>query len=67
MAMDDARQLHFRCRMLTTRVDNFDDLLWGLLVLLDNAVFSTSRLRTFPFQPQETRMIQGSIEVEVRV
>ena len=53
MAMDDAGQLHFRCRVLTTRLNNFNDLLWGLLVLLGNAVFITSRVTTFQFQPQE--------------
>ena len=56
MAMDDAGQLHFCCRVLT-RVLTFNDLLWGLLVLLGNAVFSTSRVTTFQFQPQEPCMI----------
>ena len=52
MAMDDAGQLHFRCRVLTTRLTTQRSFV-GLLVLLGNAVFSTSRVRTFQFQPQE--------------
>jgi hypothetical protein len=54
MAMDDAGQLHFRCGVLTTRLNNFNDLLWGLLVLLGNAVFSTSRVRTFSISATRT-------------
>ena len=40
------------------------ELFGGVSALLDNAVFSTPRVKAFQFQPQETCMSQGGIEVE---